>query len=60
MQSHSTNFAFDPNWDFGTAPNIFIEINQDKGTPFPMPAGNFELFDGTFFLLLNGGFLELL
>jgi hypothetical protein len=51
MQSHS--FPFSPNFDFGTA-NLMVVQSPDQSSPFPPIAGNFELLNGTPFLLLDG------
>ena len=59
MQSRNPEFIFSSNFNFGTD-SIFTIKNDEHGSPFPPSLGNFQLLDGTPFLLLdNTNFLLL-
>ncbi len=54
MQSHTHNFAFYANYNFGTD-SVFVEKSENEGAPFPPAPGNFLELAGPPLLLLNGG-----
>lgn len=54
MQSHTRNFAFDQNYNFGTETLIVYPPNYGGLAPIPPANENFLLLDGTNFLLLDG------
>lgn len=53
MQSRLHNWFFGPDFNFGTD-NVFVVKNSSESAPFPPTPGNFELLNGTDFLLLDG------
>ena len=58
MQTRKNNFYFGGDFSFATD-NLFI-IKSEGLSSFPPVEGNFELLDGTPFLLLDGTNLLLL
>jgi hypothetical protein len=52
MQARNHGFTFDPDANIATE-SVFNIISEELVT-FPPVAGNFELLNGTPFLLLNG------
>lgn len=52
-------FTQDSAFDLGQG-SLFVQMDETQGNPFPPAPGNFELLDGTFFLLLDGTNLLLL
>lgn len=59
MHNRNHNFPFGMHFNFATD-NLLVIQNSDQGLPFPPAPGNFELLDGTPFLLLDGTNLLLL
>ena len=58
MQSRNHSFTFDPSFNFATD-SLFV-VKSDGVSVFPPVVGNFELLNGTPFLLLDGSNLLLL
>lgn len=58
MQSRNHGFTFDPAANIATE-SVFCIVSDDQSS-FPPIAGNFELLNGTPFMLLDGTNLLLL
>ena len=59
MQSRDQSFTFSPTFNFATDSVFVNKSNEYSPTPPPV-TGNFELLDGSDFLLLDGTNLLLL
>lgn len=58
MQSRHSTFTFDTMFNFAT--DSLLSVQSDNVSNFPPVTGNFELLNGTPFLLLDGTNLLLL
>lgn len=59
MRTSDSDFPFGPNFNFGTE-NLMVAQNNEQGTPFPVPSGEFNELAGGDILLLDGGSFLLL
>lgn len=53
MRTTDNDFAFSPNYNFGSD-NLFNVKNNEQGGTFPPVSGNMDLLDNTSMLLLDG------
>ncbi len=59
MRSNDKDFHFGVNFNVSTD-SVFKQRNVEQGAPYPPVSGDFDLLDGTDFLLLDSSKFSLL